>query len=186
MNLVPISRDQARAFVSQHHRHSGPPLTWRFGVGLERNGQLVGVGMAGNPMAREIAQRDPLAIEVLRVCTTEAADKNSCSRLYGALCRAATALGFCTAYTYTLEHEDGASLRASGFTIDGSVPARDFHNGRHRYQTNLLGEPIRPECGKVRWKRELRRPETRIMSPPHASTQRGTQPPRPPLQRGTL
>ena len=49
MRIVPVTRDQARAFVATHHRHSRPPVGWRFGCGLEEDGELVGVAMAGWP-----------------------------------------------------------------------------------------------------------------------------------------
>lgn len=49
---------EAKAFVRRHHRHNMPPLSWKFGVGLERDGELIGVAMAGRPVAR------PLDIQV--------------------------------------------------------------------------------------------------------------------------
>jgi len=75
--------------------------------------------------------------------------------LYGAVCRAATALGYDEAITYTLASEDGASLRAAGFTAEAELPARGYGGGRARYDSNLLGEAIRPEEAKVRWRRYL-------------------------------
>lgn len=151
--LVPVSLDEARRFVAQLHRHNKPPRTWKFGVGLEHEGALVGVAMAGRIVSRELQTRQPRAIEITRVCTDET--RNANSRLYGALCRAAKALGYQRAYTYTLEEESGASLRAAGFVVDGTVAARDHHGGRARYQENLLGEAVRPEGAKLRWRRDL-------------------------------
>jgi len=83
--------------------------------------------MAGRPIARRLD--DGTTLEVTRVATDGAA--NACSMLYGALRRAAVALGFVRLVTYTLPEEGGASLRASGWREDGaaaggswSVPTR--------------------------------------------------------------
>lgn len=151
LRLHPVTLDGALEFVREHHRHAKTrPASWRFGVGVAIDDDLVGVGVAGNP-PRELD--DGMTICVVRVCTD--GTPNACSMLYGALCRAARALGFRSAVTYTLESETGASLRASGFVPDATVPARDYGGGRARYETNLFGEPVRPPEAKVRWRRSL-------------------------------
>lgn len=80
--------------------------------------------------------------------------------LYGSITRAAKALGYRTAYTYTLDDdaETGASLRASGWVIDAHLPARaewKRSNGAARYQTDLFGNERRPPGPKIRWRRDL-------------------------------
>jgi hypothetical protein len=125
--LRPVIRDEAVAFIRQHHRHAKRSLPgWKFGAGiftLGLSGHLVGVGVAGRPSSRAWDQRGGGEwIEVTRVCTT--GDQNGCSQLYGALTRAAKALGYCTAWTYTLDRESGASLKASGWVIDAELPVR--------------------------------------------------------------
>lgn len=152
LEVVPVTRDAARSFVQQHHRHTKRFTGWRFGCGLENAaGELRGVAAASNPKARMLD--DGRTIELVRVCTL--GDKNACTRLYGALCRAAKALGFTCAISYTLASEDGASLRAAGFVEVETVRAREFHGGRARYTHNLFGEPERPTEDKVRWMRML-------------------------------
>lgn len=159
MRLVPLNRQQARAFIAAHHRHSRPPVGDVIRVGLEAEGELVGVAMAGRPVARHLD--DGTTLEVLRVCTLEG-HPNACSRLYSAIARAAAALGYTRVVTYTLESEWGSSLRASGFAVDdeGVDHRRRRYwrrTNRPRYAENLLGEPLDdlPSEDRVRWSRAL-------------------------------
>lgn len=152
--LVPLTRQQARAFVAEHHRHSTPPLGDVFRVGLEVDGELVGVAIAGRPVAR--ALDDGRTLEITRVCVREDV-KNGCSRLYAAASRAAGALGYRRVVTYTLAAENGSSVRAAGFLPDGDVRARESWSfpKRPRQDLNLFGEPSRDPGPKRRWLREL-------------------------------
>ena len=54
-----------------------------------------------------------------RLCTT--GERNVCSMLYSAAARAARAMGYRKIITYTLDTEDGASIRAAGWTCAGSA-----------------------------------------------------------------
>lgn len=56
---------------------------------------------------------DGLTLEVNRTCTDGA--KNANSMLYGAVWRAAKAMGYKRCITYTQADESGVSLRAAGF-----------------------------------------------------------------------
>ncbi len=47
LRIVPITLRQACAFIERHHRHNKPPRGWKFGVGVERDEELVGVATAG-------------------------------------------------------------------------------------------------------------------------------------------
>jgi hypothetical protein len=153
--LRPVDRETARRFVNEHHRHNEAPTSWKFGVGLERDGELVGVAMAGRPSGRGLDST--YVIEITRVCVPEGSERNSCSKLYGAVCRAAKALGYRTAYTYTLAEEDAASVKAAGFVLDADLPGRPGWStpSRPRYEENLFGERKRPTGPKRRWRREL-------------------------------
>lgn len=153
--LRPVTLAEAKSFVAEHHRHNDPPLTWRFGVGVELDGSLVGVAMAGLPKARMTMQADPYVLEVNRTCTDGTANANS--MLYGAIARAAKALGYRRLITFTLEGETGASLRAAGWTaeqvVDHDVSRWLSANGQHE---TLFGPTSRiPSGPKVRWVREL-------------------------------
>lgn len=120
MKLVPITLKQAKNFISIHHRHNNPPVGWKFGVGLKIGDDLVGVATAGRPVARH--NNDGVTLEVNRTCTNGA--KNANSMLYGAIWRAAKALGYTRCITYTQENETGASLLASNWVKIKELPAR--------------------------------------------------------------
>jgi len=155
LELVPLTQRQARAFVAEHHRHATPPRGDVFRVGLEQAGELVGVAIAGRPVARILD--DGRTLEVTRLCLRPGVP-NGCSRLYAACCRAGAALGYRRIVTYTLESEPGSSVRAAGFQLDQELGPRDHWArgpGRHRYDSNLLGEPVRDAGPKRRWTRSL-------------------------------
>lgn len=147
----PVDLREARRFIADHHRHNQAPRGWRFGTSLHRDGVIVGVAIASRPTGRG-ADLDGV-IEIVRCCTD--GSRNACSMLYGAICRAAKALGYQEAITYTLASEDGASLKASGFHQEAILPPRGYGGGRDRYESNLLGEAVRPEAEKIRWRRVL-------------------------------
>lgn len=156
MTLVPLTLREARQYVAEHHRHNEPPRGHRFSIGLRRDdGSLAGVVIAGRPVAR--GADDGLTVELVRL-TTEG-DRNACSRLYGAACRAAAAMGYRRAITYTLAEEPGSSLRASGFVVDAELPGRPgwAHSTgpRSADKPTLFDAPKMPTGPKVRWVREF-------------------------------
>ncbi len=121
MQISPITLRAAQEFVAQHHRHNKPPRGHKFSVGLKNeDGELIGVATAGRPIARHFD--DGLTIEVNRTCTT--GERNANSALYGAIWRAARAMGYHRCITYTQADESGASLRAAGFVRVKELPAR--------------------------------------------------------------
>lgn len=111
MEIVPITFKQACCFVQQLHRHNKPPAGHKFSIGLLHEGVLVGVAMAGRPVARFFD--DGLTLEVNRTCTD--GTRNANSMLYGAVRRTAWGMGYRRIVTYTQAGESGASLRAAGF-----------------------------------------------------------------------
>ena len=80
MVLVPISLRAANDFVSKYHRHHKRTAGHKFSIGVQENGQLVGVAICGRPVSRFLD--DGLTLEVNRVCTD--GTKNACSMLYRA------------------------------------------------------------------------------------------------------
>lgn len=139
------------AFIKDEHRHNKRALPgWKFGTGLYVGAQLVGVGIAGRCSSRVLDGRGGGHwIEVTRIATNGV--YNGCSKLYGALTRAAKALGYCRAYTYTLDVESGASLRASGWIIDAKLKPRKGWDTPSRRRD----EDEWPADAKVRWVRYL-------------------------------
>ena len=122
------------------------------GAALEQSGELVAVAMVGRPLARLL--QDGWTLEVLRVAVatdpaTGRGYQNACSMLYGAAARAAKALGYRRIYSYTLATEEGASLRASGWTEDGTT-----RGGGWSRQTRLRLDD-QPTGPKRRWVRLL-------------------------------
>lgn len=155
-SVWPIIRDEAIQYLRDVHRHNKRSLPgWKFGVGLYENQwpyTLVGVGIAGRCSSRVLDKRGAgHFIEVTRVGTEGI--YNGCSRLYGALTKAAKSLGYCRAYTYTLDEESGASLLASGWTIDARLPART--SGGWDCESRPRDEADWPEQAKVRWVKRL-------------------------------
>lgn len=121
LRLRPITLKEAKRFVSDEHRHNAPPVGWKFGVGVvDTDGVLVGVATAGRPVARY--HQDGYTLEINRTCTD--GTRNANSMLYGAVWRAAKAMGFRRCITYTQANESGASLRAVGFVKVRELPAR--------------------------------------------------------------
>ena len=158
LELRPISKDSARVFVTNHHRHNEAPSLPQitFVVGLYVSEELVGVVTAGQPVARALC--DGFTLEVNRTCV-DGFVENANSRLYGAVCRAAKALGYRKVITYTLHDESGASLKASGFVRVHDAGARSWQESsvaRPRYDYNLLGERRNAAlASKWRWERDL-------------------------------
>lgn len=120
MKIVPVTFRQACAFVQEHHRHNPPPRGHKFSIGVEQGEVLVGVAMAGRPVAR--AFDNGFTLEVNRTCTL--GTKNANSMLYGAVWRAAKAMGYLRCITYTQLGETGASLRAVGWRRVKDLPPR--------------------------------------------------------------
>lgn len=154
IHLVPISLAEAKRFVAEQHRHNDPPTGHRVSVGIaDDSGQLRGVGVLGRPLARK--SDDGTTAEVYRVATDGVA--NGCSMLYGALVRAAWALGYTRVLTYTLEDEPGSSLRAAGWTEIGLAGGGDWATASQPQRLNasekptLFFEPKMPQGKKRKW-----------------------------------
>lgn len=152
LELVNIDLADAKRFVRENHRHNKKMTGWKVGVGLS-NGELRGVAVLSRPISIEVQQREPRTAEIIRTCTL--GDKNANSRLYGAMARAAAALGYTAVITYTRPDESGASLRAAGFTPDegefGSRPGQQWHSRVQR----LWDEDEDTSGPKIRWRRRL-------------------------------
>lgn len=137
LDLVPVTYDDACAFISQHHSHHDPPQGWKYGVAVARDDEVVGVATVGRPVAR--ALDDGWTLEVTRCCTD--GTKNVASKLYAACWRAAKAMGYKRLITYTLAEEDGASLRATRFEVVGEAGGGSWNrNGRPRVDKHPTGQ----------------------------------------------
>ncbi|MFL4491802.1 XF1762 family protein [Streptomyces sp. VTCC 41912] len=121
LEICPVTLQQAKDFVREHHRHHRPPVGHKVSLGVRTSdGTLRGVAILSRPVAR--AWDNGRTLEVTRIATD--GTKNACSALYGASWRAAKALGYQRLVTYTQDGESGASLRGAGWKILGQRKAR--------------------------------------------------------------
>ncbi len=152
LELVPIDLATAKRFVREHHRHNPKVTGWKVGVGLA-NGELRGVAILSRPISVRVQNAEPRTAEIIRTCTL--GDKNANSRLYGAMSRAAAALGYTAVITYTRPDESGASLKAAGFVRDeGEFGSRDGQEW-HPRQGSLIPDDRENSGPKYRWRRVL-------------------------------
>jgi hypothetical protein len=139
MKAKPLTRDEAKAYIQLHHRHHTFPAGYKFAIGAEKNGELVGVVLVGRPTARMLQAAEPLRAEVTRLCT--AGERNVCSFLYAAARRAAFAMGFTRIITYILVSEPGTSLKASGWTFVRVTKGGKWDRPSRRRESKAPEEP---------------------------------------------
>lgn len=145
--LIPVAFREACAFVEDHHRHNKAPRGWKFGVGVCVDSKCVGVAIASRPVARHFD--DGLTLEVSRTCTDGTPNANS--KLYGAILRAAKALGYRRCITYTQHAESGASLKASGWIRMKELPARKSW-AESSVKLRGIRDPVgNGDVARVRW-----------------------------------
>lgn len=144
---VPITLQEAGAYIDRHHRHNAGPKFHKFSVCLRVPGEPepVGVAVASIPKARH--QMDGETLEINRCCA-DARYADVCSALYARSIRIGRELGYRRFLTYTLPDESGSSLRAVGFQPDGVTKA----------SANGWDSPSRPRSTdrypsgeKIRW-----------------------------------
>ena len=144
LKIHPCHIKEAREYVKKYHRHNIPPVGGKFAISCYDGDRLCGVAICGRPVARY--SDNGKTLEVLRCCTD--GTFNACSKLYGACCRIGFDMGYDRIITYTLESEEGASLRASGFCLDGKAGGKQWTGERRREYY------ISPAELKLRWLKE--------------------------------
>jgi len=149
VKIIPITQRRAKAFVNEHHRHHKAPVGSVFQIGLESDGELIGVIMVGRPVSRMLD--DGKTLEINRTCVLDN-KKNACSMLMGAACKAGKALGYHKIITYTLDFESGRSLHAAGFILEAKIKGQLWNKpSRPRQQKSLF-----QKYNKIRWVRILK------------------------------
>jgi len=142
MEAFPLYLKESNQFVAQHHRHNLPVTGCKFALGAAQDGKLVGVAIAGRPVARRLD--DGKTLEVLRVATD--GTPNACSFLYARCARIARLMGYTKVITYTLEEESGGALRAVGAQVVGTVQPQEWNvPSRPRTSQEVYGKP------KLKW-----------------------------------
>lgn len=147
LQVWPCTSAAACEWVFKLHRHlpdvEGCLFACAIGGGPDES-QWNGVALAGNP-AR--VWQGTGRVVISRVATDGV--PQGCSMLYGAICRAAKALGYAEAWTYTTLDEPGTSLRAAGFIYKGLGKGGE-HDREGRPRKAVVDD--RP---KHRWMRKL-------------------------------
>lgn len=139
LHTVPVSFEDACAFVAVWHRHHRPPVGHKFSLGVATEDSILrGVAIVGRPVARHLA--DGRTLEVTRTATDGTPNVNS--KLYGEAWNAAKAMGYTRLVTYTQAGESGASLRGAGFRVIAERPARGGWNTPSRPRLLLGTENI--------------------------------------------
>jgi hypothetical protein len=142
--IVPCTVSRARQLVEAWHRHLPDVQGGLFASALNLDDKIVGVALAANP-PRE--WNGTGRIVIARVATL--GTKDACSKLYGSMCRAAKALGYLEAWTYTLPEEPGTSLRAAGFEYMGVTDGGTYDSKSKKRNAPVNDGP------KLRWRRRL-------------------------------
>ena len=143
MDIIPITIRSANVFVTDFHRHNKRVTGAKFAIGLTENSELIGVAIAGRPVARLLDNGK--TIEILRVCVKEGY-KNANSKLYGRVKRICQLMGYEKIITYTLQKESNASLKAIRAKPVSEVKHRDWDRLKRRRK----GQEIYSE-DKIRW-----------------------------------
>lgn len=147
LEAVPITLQEASAYIDRHHRHNAGPKFHKFSVCLRVPGEPepVGVAIASTPKARR--QMDGETLEINRCCA-DPRYADVCSCLYARAIRIGRELGYRRFLTYTLPEESGSSLRAAGFQPEGVVkPSAGGWNSPSRPR-DTGGYPVGE---KIRW-----------------------------------
>lgn len=144
LEIRPIHLRQANEFVKEYHRHNIPTTGGKFAISCFDGDRICGVAVCGRPVSRKLD--NAFTLEIYRNCTD--GTKNACSMLYGACLRIAKSMGYKKVITYTLESENGASLKASGFSFDGKAGGTNWSGKRKR---NYY---VSPQEKKNRWIKE--------------------------------
>lgn len=140
LRIEPITLRDANAYVNERHRHSKQAQGHKFSVALKDDTGIRGVAIAGRPVARRLD--DGLTLEILRVCTDGV--PNGCSKLYAACVATGKGMGYRKFVTYTLASENGASVKAAGFTRDGESPGGSWSTpSRPREDKHDLSPKVR-------------------------------------------
>lgn len=143
MEIIPITIRDANVFVTNFHRHNKKVTGAKFAIGLTEDCELIGVAIAGRPVARLLDNGK--IIEILRVCVKEGY-KNANSKLYGRAKRICQLMGYEKIITYTLQTESQASLKA----IRAKPVSEVKHGDWDRLNRRREGQEIYSE-DKIRW-----------------------------------
>lgn len=143
MKFVPVTLKEANEFVEKFHRHNKRTQGHKFSIGLKKDGELIGVAIAGRPVSRHLD--DGRTLEVLRVCVRDGFP-NACSKLYARVKRIGQLFGYEKVKTYTLTSESQSSLKAIRAVPEARVRPHSWNSpSRPRKDQAVYHLP------KIRW-----------------------------------
>jgi len=112
--ITTIAFAEACSFVNKYHRHLRAPQGHKKSFALWIDNVLRGVIMIGRPTGRRLD--NGVTLEITRCCTD--GYPNACSMLMGYACRWARLMRYEKVITFILQTENGASIKAAGFTLE--------------------------------------------------------------------
>jgi len=146
MILRPIRLRAANAFIELYHRHHKKVVGCNFCLSVvDESGEVLGVAIVGRPVSRVLDTG--LIAEVTRLCV-KPGTPHACSMLYAAAARACRAVGYERILTYILEEESGASLIASGWSLEMTSPGGSWTTPSRPRDTKTNMQP-KKRFGKV-------------------------------------
>lgn len=166
LEIVPITQEEANAFVAKYHRHHRQVIGSIFQIALSavydaceietrleiKVYEIVGVAIIGRPVAKELD--NTWTVEVNRLCTD--GTKNACSMLYAAAWRIAKTMGYRGMITYILKSETGVSLRAAGWRFMYETEGGSWSSpSRPRIDKHPTGPKLLWAIGKVEGKKGI-------------------------------
>jgi hypothetical protein len=155
LRTLPIPVKRAQAWNRRVHRRLKAVQGGMWAIVVLRGDAFVGTAIVGRPNARKLdaqgKEAPQPALQVLRVaCVPDegaCGHKGACSMLYGAVARAARAMGALDLWTYIHDDESGVSLVAAGWIRDDR---HDSKGGSYDRPSRARRPPV--EAGpKVRW-----------------------------------
>jgi len=148
ITVIPLELKEANQLVATWHRHHKPAQGHRFSLGaITPDGTLHGACIVGRPVAR-LAGHPRHVLEVVRLVTD--GTPNTCSALYAAAARAGKAMGYLRIQTYILDTETGTSLKAAGWTNEGTAGG-----GQWKHTDGKPRRTDQPTGPKSRWALQL-------------------------------
>ncbi|MCP1161243.1 MULTISPECIES: XF1762 family protein [Bacillus] len=143
LQTIPITLKIAQEFISKFHRHNQAPQGHKFSIGLWDHDVLIGVIIAGSPVARH--NNNGFTLEITRCCLKSSIYRNGISKMIGSVYQVAKAMGYTKIITYTLDHESGDSLKSCGFELE-AITSGGSWNSTARKRENKA-----PTTPKKRW-----------------------------------
>lgn len=155
--IAPITGRQALAWIKETHRHLPDLQGALWAISVEWMGIRVGVATVGNPpmkwqgTGRAVISRCAVLPGLASVIDSKGVEHASpaCTMLYGRCSEIARLMGFREIWTYSLEAEEGRSIKAAGFEFMGFSPdSSGWKSSRPGRRQNERGP-------KGRWRRLL-------------------------------